>query len=864
MPTPPIFISYAHDTAAADARALKAELGDLAFLDESGVATREDFNQRIASVLMESKAAVIFADQRHDQRPFCRWERAMILAPKTLDHVFLLEPAAAKLHLDAYPPDLRGRNWNVKADDLRQAIENAKPLRELIGPEWRFLLAEQMELTDVPAPKTVQLAAIPHYGFAVAGSLNQRFVGRGDRLAELDRHLRGNFGATVALTTALTAAGGFGKTRMALEYAYRYAPEHFTGGVFWVRCEDRLETQFWEMLNVLNRTPARPINEVDFASIPGLLAERVGQQVAQSKPVLFVLDNVPEAGSGPVAPQALDRFCPPLGTVSVIITTRQQDQAADHTLEVGALDEMSASLLLTNQFPNRTSLSYTEWDEVTDWVGRLPIALEMLNKALRANAIRMADLLVRARSKDMTKELDELAQALGLPRGVTQTFEISYQVLSASAQRAARCLAQLGPEPIPEPLFEAFGSEVDTPSNRVELTRHSWLTAEPELQGFTYFGSIHRVLGSYLRSKCTAAGDEFERASGAASAIFELKYDFRNPRNWPLLNAVRPHALVLMGRTEETAARIGGWLGALASVQGDLWGARKLAEGSLEIRRRAVGAEHPETLKLEGNLTIMIREQGDLTEARKRQEALLEVSRRVLGAEHGDTLTAMNNLAVTMLQQGDLARARAIQEQALEIYRRVSGPEDPASLTLMSNLASTMQDQGHLAEAREIHKEVLDIRRRLLGDEDPKTLISMNNLADVMYAQRDFKGAMQIQAEVLVIRRRVLGPEHPYTLMSMSNLADAACAMGDLAGSRALEEHVLSVRLRVLGAQHPDTYTSVIGLLKTLERQKDQKAAGELFRRYLRPILDGDPNDLPAALRTQLPEIRNRLTRYGG
>ena len=58
------------------------------------------------------------------------------------------------------------------------------------------------------------------------------------------------------------------------------------------------------------------------------------------------------------------------------------------------------------------------------------------------------------------------------------------------------------------------------------------------------------------------------------------------------------------------------------------------------------------------NLAYILSAQGDLAGARKLQEETLAVRRRVLGAEHPNTLTSMNNLADTLNAQGDL-RGRA-------------------------------------------------------------------------------------------------------------------------------------------------------------------------------------------------------------
>jgi len=95
--------------------------------------------------------------------------------------------------------------------------------------------------------------------------------------------------------------------------------------------------------------------------------------------------------------------------------------------------------------------------------------------------------------------------------------------------------------------------------------------------------------------------------------------------------------------------------------------------------------------------------QGDLAGAREIQERVLEMTRRILGDEHPDTLASMNNLATTLKAQGDLAGAREIQERVLEMTQRILGDEHPDTLASMNNLALTLQAQGDLVGAREIH-----------------------------------------------------------------------------------------------------------------------------------------------------------------
>jgi hypothetical protein len=72
----------------------------------------------------------------------------------------------------------------------------------------------------------------------------------------------------------------------------------------------------------------------------------------------------------------------------------------------------------------------------------------------------------------------------------------------------------------------------------------------------------------------------------------------------------------------------------------------------------------------------------------------LEMRKRVLGAEHPDTLNSMNNLTSTYSNQGRWKEAEELEVQVMETRKSVLGTEHPDTLNSMANLASTYQHQG--------------------------------------------------------------------------------------------------------------------------------------------------------------------------
>ena len=80
----------------------------------------------------------------------------------------------------------------------------------------------------------------------------------------------------------------------------------------------------------------------------------------------------------------------------------------------------------------------------------------------------------------------------------------------------------------------------------------------------------------------------------------------------------------------------------------------------------------------------------------------LEVHRRVLGPEHPDTLAVIGGMGSVIKQQGRHAESEAIFRKLLEVQRRVSGPEHPETLKSMHNLAQAIKGQNRYSEAEAI------------------------------------------------------------------------------------------------------------------------------------------------------------------
>ena len=851
---PPVFISYSRGASAPHARALAAGLGDLAFLDTAAIDDGDQFPERLLDAILDSRVVVIFATEAYLQSRFCRLEMRLALAggDAAASHLILALGPGCDAVLDVLPTAVAGQSWPDAAEAerldalVRRRLESHLPeIRSgLTAGEAQRLATAFLEESKAPPAQSLD-GIVCSFPPGVAGqSIGARFVGRADLLRDIHRHLSGGSGAAARLTGRITAGGGFGKTRLAIEYLHRYGARYYPGGIFWVNAESSaMDAEFWRVLSTLDpNLPDLAVMRAQGRDVRREL-ERALRKIAQ--PPLYVIDNIPEAGLG-ADPASIGDFCPAVGAVTVLATSRQDTREENvRSIAVDILGRDSAILLLTDNVPGMAALPWADWGRIAECVGDLPIALDLLNRSLALGSIAPRALLDRLcrtdQSPSATRELDRLREALrgqvptNAVRGVTEAFSISFEKLDATTRQVAQLLAQLAPTPVPEEFMEALQEEWSGPAVRAALRSRHWVAGGGDLS----FGVMHRLTADFLRGMAGGLAPEpLDRACTALGRVMTPDR-CRDPRHWPAMRLCRPHAEALFARgssmdaTAHESSEMGLAAAFLASAQGDYAGARSLEERVLEATTRVLGEEHPDTLMSMSNLAATLAEQRDYAGARRLQERVFEARTRLLGEEHQDTLISMGSLAITLGAQGDHAGARRLQERVLEAMKRVLGEEHPDTLTTTSCLAVTLGAQGDHAGARRLQERVLEARTRVLGEEHPRTLTSMNNLAETLRAQGDHAGARRLQERVLEARTRVLGEEHPRTLTSMNNLAGTLGAQGDHAGARRLHERVLEATTRVLGEEHPDTLRSMGNLAFLLHQAGDLEAALRLLRRCL-------------------------------
>ncbi|HYV49235.1 MAG TPA: tetratricopeptide repeat protein [Myxococcaceae bacterium] len=894
-----VFISYARSTSAAAAKALKVELGESAFLDTNEIQPGQKFPPEIFKRLLESRVVVVFADATYFQQWYCLRELETALQPflraegeaaraESLGHIIVVLPADAKdVDTNHLPPELRNGDW-PRASELPRQVAlirerlDASPaiLENRIARE---ILHELLDRAAKPPPLNLASATLPVFPMTLSGSLQEDFIGRADELALIHFVLSTARGtaASAALTGSIEGFGGMGKTRLALEYVHRYGPKHFPGGIFWVdgeTSEEALQSTFHGILVALQEQSRHRalMGQTVPSTFKAFVEEgrdarrelaRALQAVADQEPILYVVDNVPEPGLTDDEPKPLDTWCPARQKVALLVTSRQNLSAAGggiHGLQVEELPAEAAVQLLTRNVPKTNALTRDEWREVAEWVGRHPLALDLLNQVLRRRSGMEAEELLRGvREASPTRELEEKMQTLvrakvalpellkGKRAGVLAAFAVSYRRLSEPAQVASQLVALLAPSPIPNALLKGLEAAF-SPEARAELMDRHFVVPfrSPAGPGApTMFGSMHRLVADFLRAIFPVSSESWGLIAMAVSLALDRAYD---GRDWTLVESCVLHGLF--------------------------------------VRALAPSTEPSEMDQPRGQLCQAL--SNALVLLGRREEALecireaVEVGRRLATgkAEAFESIlaTCLNNLSNCLGEFGKHEEALRAIEESVEIRTRLAkaAPSrfEPDLATALNTLSNRLREVGKREEALRAVEEAVRMRRRLVNVQpeefEPRLMGALNNLSVQLNALGKREEALRAIEEAIAIGRRLAEarPEafQPDLGMLLNTLSNMLGELGRRKEALSAIQESVEIRTRLAEAR-PEAFVSDLAKsLNNLSARLSELGKREEALRAIQKAVDvhrrlaiASPEVFEAALATSLHNFSSRLSEFG-
>ena len=285
---------------------------------------------------------------------------------------------------------------------------------------------------------------------------------------------------------------------------------------------------------------------------------------------------------------------------------------------------------------------------------------------------------------------------------------------------------------------------------------------------------------------------------------------------------------------------------------GDPAAALPHAKASYDLRRSALGPDHPDAIESLNTYGLVLAALGRWPEAEPELAEGLERSRRVLGPDAAGTLQLLSNYAHVLASAGRSAAAEPLALEAWDRGKRTLGPDDPATMTYLNNYAGVLSDLGHPDRAEPLYAHQVEVDRRLLGDDHIDTMTAIDNDAAVLCLLGHPDRAEPLSKEAYDRRLRVLGENHPDTIQSLNNYAYVLDKLGRPDKAAPLAWQAWQKRRKLLGPDADETVTSEGNLALDLVHAKDFANARPLYKHLWEHNRDARGPADPSAVRSAM------------
>jgi tetratricopeptide (TPR) repeat protein len=653
---------------------------------------------------------------------------------------------------------------------------------------------------------------------------NRFFTGRDDVIQKIyDGFASGNL---LSLTQSLSAAGGFGKTQTALEFAYRYKNEYSV--VWWVNATTHTTAdEAFEKFAKLKKLQGKSISET---------RRNVINWLGNHSSWLFIFDNADDT-------DILIGYLPNDYRGNVLITTRSAVPKNCTKIDIGVFTQKEALAFLRK----RTEILDDDENalELADRLGYLPLALEHAAAYINVHTKRYADYI-----RLLKNEGAALFDVLGKPKDYHYTVRTTWRISMAainneSSVQMLNICSYFAPDNIPvdllfadervelpNPLKEEMSTELKRDRVTVELTKYSLVSKNRDGEL-----TVHRLVQEVLHDDLKEDKTYIAYALGIIGVVFG--FDFAEISNF---RRMVDHALCVAENVfekwgDEGKLKIITWIYGYAGFGfhelGDYPNSLKWHKKAYEVGMPLFGDKHMNTMKYCNNIAEVYSQTGNAKEALQWHEQALAVCDRAMPEESAETATLYNNLGTDYQAFAEYEKAFYWIKNAMEIRERVLGKNHIDTAQSYNNIGLLYRMSADLDTALEYHKKALTIRENELGKAHPTTCMSYTNIAGIYHLTGHSDIALVHYEYVLETLKKVYGDEHPDIATAYNNMA--ACRSKESVLDKALELYriAMNMRKKLLGENHPDTLSSCNNLAIIMRKMGNTDSALDLQKRIL-------------------------------
>ena len=600
--------------------------------------------------------------------------------------------------------------------------------------------------------------------------LGDLFTGRQE---ELDALESGNT-AAITQSAAISGLGGIGKTRLAVEYAWRSgnrytavwfvradSPENLRRNLAALAAPELLNLPEWEAQN----------EEKTVAAVKRWLREHPGW--------LMILDNVDTSE----AADAVLEVLPSLSNGRILITTRLTTWPGGvRKQSLGTLSQEEAVRFLLHRTEEEREPAADDTARAADLAERvdgLPLALEQAAAYIIRHRMRLSEYL-----RSWEQEREKLIQwydqrVMQYPASVAVTWKQTFDRLSPTSAALLRLTAFLAPDPIPFEMLEQGAEHVKRAADlfcEEAGTAADGKTVREAVADLADYSLITRLDGGLLvvhRMVQEVLGNHIpkERRKDWIDKVLRITYlafprNVDNPHSWPACDCLISHAKRIVTLADQVG--IGDPTSRLMDRVGGFLYAKALYSEAEPFLRRAL--------------------------------AIAEIT---FGGDDSEVAGCATGLGLILLTTNRLADAEPLMRRAVDIYKAKYGENHPSVASAYHNLAMVLGNLNRMDEAEQLFRSALSIDE--IFNEDHMVARDLDSLAMLYWETNRTEEVEPLLRRALTCDEATYGINHSFVASNLVQLAKFFQAMHRRKEAEPLLRRAVAIFDKELGPHHPRT-----------------------------------------------------------